>query len=345
MNKCASIHFFFCLLFICAPPSLQARDKTDVILMKNGDTITGEIKRLDRGRLELSTSYMGTVKIEWDDVQQVTSAYDFELEDQAGVQYFGKIEEDSRERRLQVRGDQPSGELEHDDIIRITPIEGNFFQQIKGYLDVGFSITRANRSKQFSLNAEAIYRKRSSEARVTYSSLQSDQENTESSTRNNVGIQFNRLLKNRYFVAGLSSFTQNEELGLSLRSLFGAGFGRFLIQSNRTIFSVLGGASVARERFTLSDETTSNAEALGGFRLSTFRFDDPEVDLTTSVFFIPSLTEPGRYRLELESRLRYEVFKDLFFGINIFDSFDSRPPVVGLERNDFGVSTSIGWSF
>ena len=76
-----------------------------------------------------------------------------------------------------------------------------------------------------------------------------------------------------------------------------------------------------------------------------FRFDDPEVDLTTSVFAVPSLTEFGRYRLEFEARLRYEIFKDLFFAINLFDSFDSRPPIEGLERNDFGITTSIGWSF
>ena len=37
--------------------------KTDVVTLKNGDRITGEVKRLDRGRLRYSTDDMGTIYI------------------------------------------------------------------------------------------------------------------------------------------------------------------------------------------------------------------------------------------------------------------------------------------
>ncbi len=52
---------------------LLARDKTDVVILKNGDHVTGEIKSLDRGKMTLSTDSMGTVQIEWEDVARVTS--------------------------------------------------------------------------------------------------------------------------------------------------------------------------------------------------------------------------------------------------------------------------------
>jgi len=37
--------------------------KTDVIVLVNGDRLTGEIKSLDRGKLTFSTNDMGTIRI------------------------------------------------------------------------------------------------------------------------------------------------------------------------------------------------------------------------------------------------------------------------------------------
>ena len=48
------------LLCVFATPAL-ARDKTDIVYLRNGDRVTCEIKRLERGRLEVSTNGMGTV--------------------------------------------------------------------------------------------------------------------------------------------------------------------------------------------------------------------------------------------------------------------------------------------
>ncbi len=68
-----------------------AREKIDVVVMQNGDRLTGEIKELERGRLKLDTDYMGTVEIEWEQVARLTSPQDFEIEDQIGGTYFGSL--------------------------------------------------------------------------------------------------------------------------------------------------------------------------------------------------------------------------------------------------------------
>jgi hypothetical protein len=55
--------FSFVLLF-CSP--LFARDNTDVIVMKNGDRMTCEIKGLSAGVLSVSLSYaQGTIGVQW----------------------------------------------------------------------------------------------------------------------------------------------------------------------------------------------------------------------------------------------------------------------------------------
>ena len=42
---------------------LAAAQRTDLVTLVSGDTITGEIKGLDKGLLQLSTSGMGSVEI------------------------------------------------------------------------------------------------------------------------------------------------------------------------------------------------------------------------------------------------------------------------------------------
>ena len=44
--------------------SAQAAPKTDIIIFKNGDKLTGEIKSLKRGKLSFNTDATGTISIE-----------------------------------------------------------------------------------------------------------------------------------------------------------------------------------------------------------------------------------------------------------------------------------------
>jgi hypothetical protein len=61
--------------------------------------------------------------------------------------------------------------------------------------------------------------------------------------------------------------------------------------------------------------------------------------------YYPSLSEWGRQRIQFDSSLRRELWKDFFVSLNVFDTFDSEPPQAGAARNDFGVVTSLGWSY
>ena len=48
---------------------LFAREKTDVIVMKNGDRMTCEVKGLDAGALSVSVDYIdGTISVQWSKV-------------------------------------------------------------------------------------------------------------------------------------------------------------------------------------------------------------------------------------------------------------------------------------
>jgi hypothetical protein len=53
----------------------------------------------------------------------------------------------------------------------------------------------------------------------------------------------------------------------------------------------------------------------------------------------------GRYRLQVNGQARIEILNDLYWSLSVYESFDSEPPSETSRRNDFGITTSIGWSF
>ena len=80
-----------CLLLWFASP-LYAREKTDVLVMRNGDRLTCEIKSLSADTLSISLDYaVGTVSIDWGKVAQIESNQLFLVKTQNGLVYSGSL--------------------------------------------------------------------------------------------------------------------------------------------------------------------------------------------------------------------------------------------------------------
>src|SRR3974377_1466717 len=78
------------VLLLAAP--VWAREKTDVIVMKNGDHMTGEIKGLDQGTLYVSLSYViSTMSVDWTEVTRLESKQSFIVRTQDGSVYTGTL--------------------------------------------------------------------------------------------------------------------------------------------------------------------------------------------------------------------------------------------------------------
>ncbi len=334
----------FCILLLWSGLA-QARPKTDVVIFKNGDRLTCEIKKLNRGKLTVGTDAMGTIDIEWDKITEVESNFVFQVELQSGRLFFGSLHPLAEENRLVVATAVGTTALEYDRVVHITPIEATFWQRLDGSIDLGYSYTQDQSAIQWTLEAGTEYVTRKYTAAVDFSSLFKTQENAEDVNRQDLLLSLNWLLKNRWFTIGLNQFQTNASQGLDLRALLGGGFGRYLIQSNRTVVSLLAGLSVNRERYLNDEPFNTNVEAIIGSRFELFRFNFPEMDVSTTTLVFPSLTTLGRVRFQFNAKARFEILKDFYWSVSVFESYDSDPPTDGFRQNDFGVTTALGWSF
>ena len=231
------------------------------------------------------------------------------------------------------------------DVATIAPIGASFWTKLDGAIDIGYSYTKSSQVSQLNVNANSMFRRPAFEARVDASAtLTANGDDGHRDDRGTIQTSYLRYLGPRLFVASGLGFESNESLGLLLRSQLAVVAGARLINNNRAQLG-LGGGIAANDERSVDIDPTQNLEALFTFRQSYYRYDRPKTNVDIGFQYYPSLNNWGRQRIQLDASARREVLKDFFLAINMFDTFDSRPPSPDAAKNDVGVSFSIGWSY
>ena len=334
--------FWGCCL---APSPVSAREKTDLVYLNNGDRITGEIKLLDRGILQLGTDDIGTIKIEWEDIDSLVSRYHFRVEDRDGAKYFGTVAL-ARAGLLHVLDQGARAEVPQENVVAVTPLEASFWQQLDGAISLGFSYTKSNALGQLTTDINVRRRTSTRLLELDISSIATSQEGEETLRREDLSLSYSRLFEGPFFATATGAAQTNDELGLDLRLLFGPGLGVNLVRSNNNSLVSTAGLSVNREwSSAVEDDGSTNLEGYLSAKHSLFRYDYPKTDITTEATVFPGLSTWGRLRAEVDISASREIVSDFTFVLSFYDSYDSDPPDEGATRNDYGIVTSMGWTF
>ncbi|MDH4054771.1 MAG: DUF481 domain-containing protein [Gammaproteobacteria bacterium] len=319
--------------------------KTDIVLLVNGDTITGEVKSLDFGSLRYSTDSMGTVNIDWEDVATIKSDQKLQVEITSGTRYFGSLIESETQHSIIVVTKNGPVEIENSDVTRMTPIEtdSRLVERLDGSISLGTSSQKGSGVSTLNLSSNVQYRTRTYLIGLDINSTITDQPSEETSSRHNVSSNYQRFRSNRWFTEWLASWERNDELGILSRFQVGAAVGRYLVQTNKNQFSVKGGLVESRESFVGDTESDTKAEGLLEFRYLHRRLI-PKASASFVSTIYPTLSDFSAFRAETDLTFRREFIDDLFFDLSVYHSYLSKPPD-GSASTDYGVTTSLGYSF
>ena len=341
-------HFPFVLIValvsLWAFPAIAA-PKTDIVTFKNGDKLTGEVKSLKRGRLSLGTDAIGTSSIEWAEIESIVSDQAIQVETSSGVRYFGNLVASEKYPGLVVVTDDGPQILDFERVIVMSPIEGGGINALNVDLSVGYNFAKAGGVETGNFGLAADYRSLQRIESMQLSTTVTNSDTQEESKRANLAFQHTRLWRNRWFSNGSLVLDQNDELGLNLRTSIGGGGGRFFVQSNTMLLSLEAGLQVSVEDLVTTTEDTESVEATFTFTWDWFLFDDPELDWSTTFQIIPSLTESGRVRSEINTALKWEIIGDLKWGVSFYGTADNQPQDQTGAGSDYGVNTSVTYEF
>jgi putative salt-induced outer membrane protein YdiY len=338
------------MLLLLIARSSFAKRKDDVVIMKNGDKFTGEIKQLQYGELVFKSDYMkDSVHLDWKEVQTLKSQDTFIVGLSDGKRVTGFISKEltpgDERKDFKIIASGVDVSVDPAEVIGIGQREGNFWNQLTGSINYGFGYASGNNATNSSLSADVAFRTAKNSVSLATSSQFDSQTNAQNTNRLTFDSQYARMLNNRWLAFGLFSLLRSNQQDLELRSTYGGGFGRKLVQTDRTSFTLIGGLAYSHERYVPQPGTEplrNNAESLFGVTFSTFRFKT--MNLNSQSFLFPSLSDPGRLRLSSRSNLRIELIRNFYWNFQLYENYDSRPPVTA-PKNDLGVTTSVGWTF
>ena len=327
----------------CCSPSAFAAPKTDVVVMINGDRITGEVKSLEYNRLKLSTSHMGTLYIEWDKVARATSAFVFEVEMSSGERHYGVLSSPS-DQELAV-GLLPAAQVVPTSaVVQIVPMDDDFLGRVRAIFDLGFTIAKANGATTFSTSGEVTYRAKWLGSKLSFDVYLQDDDSNVAVSRYTAALSGDVYFVDHWRAFLGAEVSHNDQLGLQLRTSLNTGAGYSAVRNGWTELWLSAGLVGSRERYATGDPNLT-LDGLVAASWDAFRYDTPKLDLTAELALYPGLSDWGRLRGTFTFRIRYEVIRDFNVGLVFQDTFDTRPPDPTASKNDYIAQLTIGWSY
>lgn len=322
--------------------------KTDVVVMNNGDRMVGEIKKLQFGKLDFKASYMdSSVQLDWTKVRELASMRRFRVEFDDGALYTGtirKLDTPSREADFEVIENTGTTTGSFLSVVVLEPLEGSIWRRFEGSADVGLTLHPEAGLTQFSANADIAYPEELYRVDSQLNSLFSRQEGSEDSLRRSLAVTYTRFLKHNWILLGSIQTLKDNQLNLDLRVTAQGGGGRFLVHTSRTGLAWSGGIAWTNEKYfdTTQNDNGNKAESFLGVQFFTYRFGSSQ--LTTRLLLYSGITQWGRQRVDWQANISWEIWKDIYWRISMIENFDSRPPE-GASNNDFTLTSSVGISF
>ena len=241
----------------------------DVILLKNGDRVSGNIISMEDTILRVDTDYADVIKIDWDDVKGLTADQPFWVSFHDGAIIPDDIGVRDRDRLI-LLSLEPGGPIQLDKIKTINLFELSY----RGTLGLGGSATSGNTNTQ-SLNASGtltVYKgwhRLILDGRANRGKAQGEV----NAQNANLNTRWDYFLTKRVYIP-LINFLENDKFqNLSLRNTTILGVGYDVLDHRSNFLTIAAGPNVVYQDFTsepsqvipgFSWQTRWNLEFFGG---------------------------------------------------------------------------------
>jgi putative salt-induced outer membrane protein YdiY len=313
------------LLTACSPGGAA-----DLVVMRNGDRLTGDVVSMGEGVLMLETEYAGALALDWSAVEALRLA-----------EALPVLLADGSARELE---ELPTRGVSLGDVVAIAlPPPSPPPVRWVGRVDFGYGLAAGNRDTELGTLTILAERKRSDRYRLSalFDAARGESEGETTADRARVEGKYDRSMGDsayRYLLAGAG---YDRVRSIDLRAEVGAGLGRTLLDTERSRLSVEVGASYVRDHF--ADGTTESDAKL---RLGeTWRRPlGGNAELVQSLAALGALDELGDYTAEFVLAITQRLSDEMALTSKFVGSYDSRP-AAGTERADYTLTTQLGLAF
>lgn len=337
------IIFSITILFIQKKGFAQ---KTDTIIHINGNVLTGDLKKMVYGVATWKMDGMGTISLEEPKINTIRSKKLFEIKMKNGFIYFGSFDTSFVARKVHILMTNGKKMVNVEDIVEIYPLKRSFWMRMSGNFSLGANFSKGSNVGTITFSGNLDYRKRKSYFTLSWDDNNTYQGDTLSSTKADISLAWQRLLKNHWSTGVTLGASQNTELGTRLRlDLSVIGLRDISYNSWNRLYA---GAGLSVSRETPLDDSGDKNDLAGVFTTvwKVYKYTTPKIWVDSDISFLPYFTGGSRYRAVFNLNPKISIFSDNFkVGFKFYYNYDSAPATVDASKTDYGINLELTYSF
>ena len=318
--------------------------KADVVILNNGDRITGSIVALEGGKLTLTSPYAGKLTLPWPEVAQVQSEDKVRVQLADGTLLNGRLlVSPDGQARVKVGELVETAPFPLTQVSALNPPLDRHKVKLSGRANLGGTYSQGNtEEKTLHANGEVVARTPTNRYTLGAELNESTKDGTETASNWRMQTKYDHFLAEKNYLYALANMEHDGQADLNLRTTLGLGAGRQIIESKDRNLAAECGVSYVNEDYALApDQDFPSLRAalkydqlFWGDRLQFFHVSD----------LLMSLSDSSDYLIKTRTGLRVPVGKGLNFTGQVNMDYDNTP-APGKDTTDSALVFSVGYGF
>jgi hypothetical protein len=360
---------------VFSPQALSqvAAPTADVLVLANGDQLTGKLLRESNGTVSFHSDMAGDLSFTWDKIKSIRTTQKFAVIEQG--QHISRKTPDSNvaQGTLAIQGDtiQVAGKEISEKNAQYLVDQDSYIKQVRGNHGWGYgwggSLTAGAADVQATQNSRTFtgagtfvrtipgvswmdprYRT-TADFTVAYGSLSQPGAATTKTNILHADAEQDWFLSPRLYALVDTSFDHNYSQGLNLQQIYGGGLGFVLIKTPRQELDLKGDIHYERQNFgftpgIIPPTATPNKDLIGADIGDTYTAKLAHgLVFNQGLVVTPAFNTPEAYSALATAGLTFPVYKRLGFSLSALDDF-LNDPAFGSKKNSFQFSAGLTYT-
>lgn len=326
---------------LCSTASLL---RADVVLLKNGDRVTGSVVRQEGQKLSFKSEHFGLISVPSDVIESITTDQDLHVALKDGRTLLGPLqgsadsvhvagESVAKSNVVAIRNAEEQRQYE-------CLVNPSWFALWNATARLGWAGSRGNADTStftFGFDASRTTRRDKASARMNLirAVARTDERVVPTARAIRAGIKYDHNVHSRLFVNTFNDYEYDRFQKLDLRVVGGGGLGFLVWKTERDRLSLVAGGAANHETFDPAPEprfTRNRGETYWGNDL-TYQLLSSTSVIQSFRMFTP-VPATNSYRLNFDLETTTKLNKWLTWNFSLTDRYLASP-VSGQKRNDW----------